>query len=791
MREHGKMGAARESVVTSLTFEELCQAGFENVAVGMAFKVLDGPFLRINQRYCSLLGYSAEELITRGWEGITHPDDLPRCRERLSALIRGEVPFLDLEKRFVRADGSTLWANVTVSPCGELENGKKIGLVVLQDIENRIKLKHDLEHSEKLFRFLAENMSDVVWILDLEAGKFRYVSPSVERLRGYTSEEVMEMSLEKVMTPESFERVRQNLTDRTQAIKAGKCEQAVFVSEVEQPCKDGSTVWVEVATKLLPDPESGGIEILGVSRDITERRRYMEQLRRSENRFRELIEFAVDGILLGDPNGNIIEANRRICEMSGYSREELLGRFIAILFEPDELVRVPFRFDDLKVGKTVISERFLRRKNGTLLPIEMTTKRMPDGSYQSFYRDVSERLRVQEDRRRFEAQMLQAQKLESLGVLAGGIAHDFNNLLLAILGNAELAQLDLPTEAPAYQNLNEILKVSHRAAELCRQMLAYSGKGRMLVESIDLSRMIGDMSKLLQVTVSKKSEILFELAPQLPLIDADASQVRQIVMNLLNNASEAIGDRQGTIRVRTGVRRCDAAFLQEGLCDQALPGDYVFIEVTDDGCGMDQATRARIFDPFFSTKFTGRGLGLAALIGIIKSHHGTVRVESEVGKGSSFLVLLPVSTKPLVTPVAGPAKPVQTQGKERILLVDDEEDIRILAQRVLQRQGFEVVQAADGNEAIRVFAEHQGNFDCVLLDLKMPKRDGIETFVELRKLRPDVNVILSSGYNEETVSERPEIRGIAGFLQKPYSNEELVAKVRFILQQREKQDETS
>jgi len=396
---------------------------------------------------------------------------------------------------------------------------------------------------------------------------------------------------------------------------------------------------------------------------------------------------------------------------------------------------------------------------------------------------AEQRDRQEEKRRQLEAKIEQAQKLESLGILAGGIAHDFNNLLMVMLGNADLALRDLSEVAPARPSVDEIKTAAVRASELTKQMLAYAGKGRFVVEALDLNELIEEMGHLLGVSISKKVVLRYEFADNLPAVEADATQMRQVVMNLITNASEAIGDRSGAISIATGVMEAGREYLGGTYLDEDLPeGYYVFMEVADTGCGMDEKTRSKVFDPFFSTKFTGRGLGLAAVLGIVRGHGGAIKVYSELGKGTTFKVLLPCSERPPQAAPAEGAEPAETRRDSGLLLVaDDEEGVRTIAKRMLEGAGFTVLTAGDGRECVDVFRERADEIAAVLLDMTMPHMDGEETFRELRQIRPDVRVILTSGYNEQEATSRFTGKGLAGFIQKPYRYDDLLAKLREIL----------
>ncbi|MDD2237507.1 MAG: response regulator, partial [Kiritimatiellae bacterium] len=396
----------------------------------------------------------------------------------------------------------------------------------------------------------------------------------------------------------------------------------------------------------------------------------------------------------------------------------------------------------------------------------------------AFALDISDRKAAEEARLVMERQVQHTQKLESLGVLAGGIAHDFNNLLTAILGHTELALDALSPMAPGRENLHEIEKVTCRAAELAKQMLAYSGKGRFVIEPIDLGILIEQMGHLLEVAISKRVDVKYRLAPDLPLFQGDSTQVRQIIMNLITNASEAIGDHEGMIALSTGSMYCERAFLDEAVQalhtsndDQLPEGTYVYFEVKDSGTGMNSTTMAKIFDPFFTTKFTGRGLGMSAVLGIIRGHRGFIRIHSEVGRGSTLGVYFPAGCLSGGAAVAVGATPSASdwRGEGLVLLADDEEYVRDVGRQMLERMGFAVLPATDGREAVELYEKRGSEISCVLLDLTMPRLSGYEAFCALRRINPNVPVFLASGYSEQTVVDRFAGKGLDGFIQKPFS----------------------
>ncbi|MCC6223476.1 MAG: PAS domain S-box protein [Thermoleophilia bacterium] len=515
-----------------------------------------------------------------------------------------------------------------------------------------------------------------------------------------------------------------------------------------------------------------------------ERQRAEELLRESEERFRQVVENIDEIFWLADPDG---------CELyvsPGFERALGVPWRGSAAFRkaihPDDRERVRAAFARIREAPYDIQFRLVR-PDGEIRWLRDRTflVRGPDGEVvrvAGVATDITERKRANEERRELERQVWHAQKLESLGVLAGGVAHDFNNLLVGVLGNAGLALAELPAEAPLREQLVQIETAALRAAELTNQMLAYAGKGRFSVDTVDLSRLVGEMAHLLAAAISKKAQLRYDLASDLPAVRGDPTQLRQIVMNLITNASDALGEESGVIAVRTGETTPDGALPGSARVEEPLPaGSYVYVEVADTGCGMDERTRQRIFDPFFTTKFTGRGLGLAGVLGIVRSHGGTIGVASAPGAGTTFRILLPASAEPAAPPAPSQAATVAALSGT-VLVADDEEAVRGIARTALERSGFTVLTAADGRECVELFRERPEAIDAVVLDLTMPVLGGQDALAELRAIRPGVPVVLSSGYTEDDVTARVgSDAGPTGFVQKPYRPSELVAAIRVAL----------
>jgi CheY-like chemotaxis protein len=386
---------------------------------------------------------------------------------------------------------------------------------------------------------------------------------------------------------------------------------------------------------------------------------------------------------------------------------------------------------------------------------------------------ILRRSRAEAERAELEEQLMQGAKLESLGVLAGGLAHDFNNILTGIMGNASLVMESFPENDGNRALLEEVVNASERAADLTRQMLAFAGKGQFVIEPVDLSKTLDDITDLIQSSLPKQAKLLLQLSRDLPTVDADPGQIQQMVLNLVINAGEAIGDQGGSVVVETGVREIPAGLPADPPFDALPPGLYAFAAVRDTGAGMEPAVRARIFDPFFSTKFTGRGLGLAAAMGIVRTHRGVIRVESETGQGSRFEVLLPARA------TAAAREPARTAPRtsRTVLVVDDEEIVRRTTKAVLERKGFQVIMAENGEEAVRLFREQSDAIALILLDLTMPVMGGEEAARYLHTIRHDVPILVSSGYNESEVARRFAGRRVAGYVRKPYTASALLSKI--------------
>jgi two-component system, cell cycle sensor histidine kinase and response regulator CckA len=631
-------------------------------------------------------------------------------------------------------------------------------------------------HNALFYRQIVEASHDVVWTLDPRRMAFTYVSPSVERLLGWTAEEVVARPVSDVLRPEDFALIRDLVAQILNTPPTGALSQT---REFDQPHRDGHLVPTEVVTTVLLDERGEVSAVLGVSREVTDRRRAQDALQRSEFWLRQSQRIARLGSYVFDIVADRWTSSETLDEIFGIgpdyvrSAEGWLG-----LVHPDERENLriylakeilgrhrPFYLDYRIARANDLQVRWVQGRGELEFDAAGNPVRLI-GTIQ----DVTDQYRQEEQRRELEARLLQAQKLESLGVLAGGVAHEFNNLLTSILGHSDLVLQDLPPDSPASQSVAAIGAAARRAAEISQRLLAYSGRGRFVVGPTSVPGLVRDMMRMLELTVSKRTTLRADLPDGLPFVDADADQLRQLVMNLVSNASEAMGDHAGAIKLTASVvESVPEAPITDYFGEPLERGRYVVLEVADSGAGFGPETKARLFDPFFSTKFTGRGLGLAAALGIVRGHRGAIQVESQPGRGTTFRVFLPaLSQEPAVPAPAAATAPPPQAASATVLVVDDEPEVRTVALRMVERCGYRAVGAADGQEAVDLVRDAPGRFDCVLLDLTMPRLGGEDALREIRQLAPALPVLLCSGYPAQELTERFAGKGLSGFVQKPY-----------------------
>jgi len=721
-----------------------------------------GRILEANPRACELTGFSREELFGRPFQSLFSPDSISREPLRFDLLDPEKV--IAREREFLHRDGSRLPIEMKSV---RLPDGRLLSY--FHDLTTRKRTEEALQTSDAQHLALISAIPDLLFLnardgtyLAWHAGNEGQLLLPPEAFMGRKLGEVLPPSLAASFT-QAMDRV----------FNTGELQNL----EYELPLGDDTRAF---EARIAPGPSDTCFTVV---RDVTASRRAERALRESERRYLDLFQNTPDSVfwVLQDEDGGfrIESVNPAQAALLGVPATAMEHKRLEEILPPELEEGIAARYRECLRQESSTSYEEAATLGGVQRWFHTLLVPVRDGAGKmtrlvGFSRDITQRKTA-------EAALLQAQKLESLGVLAGGIAHDFNNLLTAVLGNVNLAQLQLNAESPAHPYLESLEKTVLKASELTKQMLAYSGKGRFVVKLHDMNLVVQEMTHLLQVSISKRIALRFDLEPNLPSLEADGAQIQQVVMNLVTNASDAIGEADGVIGIRTGFERLDAAYIESAFPTQALkPGPCVFLEVSDTGCGMSPETQARIFDPFFTTKATGRGLGLSAMLGILKGHHAGLKIQSEAGRGTTFKLYFPASEAAMTPEVSLPQeRKAIFQGLA--LVVDDEPVILETTEAALRYMGFTVLCARDGVEGLEVFRAHQEEVRLVLLDLTMPRMDGLETFQAIHQLRPDLPVILSSGYNEHESVQGFLGKGLAGFLQKPYPLKELRSVIASIL----------
>ncbi len=740
------------------------------------FKDRLNNFLRVNRATARMMGLPEEQI-----EGKNASEVFPAglaekyFQDDRQVMDSGQAK-LGIEEQYTNAAGETRWVRTDKLPWRD-EEGRVAGVLAFAvDITDSKLAREALAESERRYRQLFREMSSGLALHEIICDgqgrpvdyRFLDANPAFERLTGLKRADVLGRTVREVLP-------------NTEEIWIARYGHVALSGQPEQFESLSREVgkYFEV-TAYCPKPG----QFAALFQDVSERVRAQEELKRQRNRLHTLMDIAGVMILALDTQGRVILANKKCCQVLGYREDEVVGQDWFENFLPSAMRgRVREVLLKLVNGQMELAEFYenpVLTKGGQERIIAWRNAFFLDDDGRlsgvlSSGEDITDRRREERERQRLDAQIQHAQKLESLGVLAGGIAHDFNNLLVSMLGNAELALLDLPPESPVRGRLSDLRDIAIRASELSAQMLAYSGKGSFLVEALSLNRLVDEMAHLLRVSIAKNVVLKYNFHPDLPLVQADPSQLRQVVMNLIINASEAIGERSGVVTLSTGVTQVDKRYLRDTFVNDELPeGFYVYLEVSDTGHGMDQDTKLRIFDPFFTTKFTGRGLGLSAVLGIVRGHRGAIKVYSEPSRGTSFKVLLPCAQEQAELGGGGESpEPAASCAGGLVLVVDDEESVRTMTRMMLERSGYTVISAADGREGVAMFREHHAQLRAVILDMTMPHMNGEEAFGEIRRLDASVPVILASGYNQQDATNRFSGKGLAGFLQKPFRLKDL------------------
>ncbi len=729
-----------------------------------------------------VMGYRVDEIeLNPSWSRSTvHPDDLAKFDKVFQDCLQSEATELHLDLRCRHKDGRyrNLRGHAAVDRDPETNKARRI-IVCYSDITPEVEAQQALRENEERYRLATEAMQGIIFDVTTATGHV-YWSSGVQRYLGYPTSAIIPHVdwWINLIHPED----KAQVVDNFQKFSEGTEEHGNVTYRVRH--HSGRYIKVNSSYLAFRDETGKANRLLGCIVDLSPSVDAEMAQQVAEKNFHQLFQAIPLGLIVISPSLHVIECNAALAQMLDYHPEELVGKHIRQLAVADEWKEPPIPLEsDSAHGFDYSWERHMIRKDGTLIPVHVRGKLVPYPHYQEPCRfgiieDLTERRAVEKEKENLERHLQETQKLESLGVLAGGIAHDFNNLLTVILGNLSfLKQEPLPKHLRA-DALVQAEQASLQAAELCRQMLAYAGRGKLENKPFDLSELVESSQALLSSAASRHHMMHYHLSKGLPSVVGDPSQVRQVLLNLVHNASEAFTGAGGTIDVMTGVEQLDESSVHQCLFrQQQSPGNYVWLEVRDNGPGMDGDTSKRIFEPFFTTKFTGRGLGLAAVAGIVRNHHGLLAYQSKPQAGTTFRIYFPAHgalAQTLDTTKSNDAGTREHQGT--ILVVDDEPTIRIVLAKLLTKRGFAVIEAENGNEALEMVERYANSLRMILLDLTMPQRDGLSTLQELRRQKNTTPVLIISGYYSlELIPQLDSLK--AQFLSKPFNAQSLMSAV--------------
>ena len=734
-------------------------------------------FISINDVMCTYTGYSREELMELDPFDLFTESSMKIYQERIISVLQGHKVPSSQEYEIKKKDGTTMFAMLNINY--DLENGIPVkARTIAHDITHRKLMEQALQESEKKYRLLSDNVRDVIWTRDMNL-RLTFISPSIMEQQGYTVEEAMVRTPEETWSRDSLEHVRQALAEELEIEKKKKKDPLRSRTlEVEVKCKDGSTIWTEAKMSFLRDQNGLPTGIIGVTRDISERRQVEEALRRSEEKYRTVLEANPDPLVVYDMEGKVIYFNPAFTRVFGWTLADRLGEKMDFFVPGDAWRETKMMIDKVLAGERFSSVETIRYNHkGETIPVSVSgaiykdNKGKPIGSVINL-RDISQQ-------KKLEAQLQQAQKMEAIGTMAGGIAHDFNNILSSVIGYTELALDGEKKGTFQYQNLQEVLSAGNRAKDLVKQILTFSRQVDQEPRPIQVTPLVKDALKMIRASIPSTVEIEQDLQCN-ALVMGDPTQIHQILLNLCTNAAHAMEDNGGLLTVRLFDADLDSDFISNhpGL----KPGQYVTLTVTDTGHGISPDVMEKIFDPFFTTKEKGKGtgLGLSVVHGIVRSHGGDIYVYSEPGKGSTFKVCLPAIEKNRFRPEERAERPIPT-GTERILFIDDEPVITNLGKQTLESLGYDVVVRNSSIEALELFKEKKDHFDLVITDMTMPHMTGEKLAENLMQIRPDIPVILCTGFSFMIDEQKALDMGIRAFISKPILKREIAEAIRKVL----------
>jgi len=726
--------------------EALSEASFEAI-----FLSEKGVCLDQNKTAERIFGYTRAEAVGRhGTEWIA-PEDREQVKNNM--LSGYDKPY---EVTALRKDGTTFPCEIQARMTDY--QGRSIRITALRDITDRKRAEKELLFKENIIR----SSSSVIATCDLE-GNMTYGNPSFIKAWGFNDpKEFLGRPFRK------FWLVEEQLEEIMQALRV----EGTWVGEIQAIRKDGTLFDVQISAATVFDSGGNPIALTSTSIDITDRKQAEAALRESEEKFRDLVENINEVIYTVDKSGQITYISPAIESKSGYNRQELIGRSISKFVYHEDLPRLMEQFQNILSGHLEPNEYRLLAKSGEVIWVSVSSRPVYEGDQVVGLRGVMTDIT---ESKRLQAQLLQSQKMEAIGTLAGGIAHQFNNALSGITGNIDLLEMDLPGDETVANYTRAMKDSARRMTELTTQLLAYARGGKFHAKTVLFSDFVRETLPLLKHTLGSAIDVDTDLLLGIMNVKADLTQMQMVLSAVLTNASEAM---EGKGRIRVACR--DTIITDENVGDfpGLTPGNYVNLTIVDDGKGMDKETRALIFEPFFTTKFTGRGLGMAAAYGVVKNHDGWISVESEPGKGTEVQIYLPAVEVPVKKHAKPESKAKWIKGTGTILVIEDEEPVMKISRAILERLGYRVLEARTGQEAIDVVKTFDGHIDLALLDILLPDMSGNDIYPLIMEARPDLKVIVFSGYSIDGPAREILNAGAENFIQKPLTIAALSEKLK-------------
>ena len=749
--------------------EEKYRNLFESMRDAYASIDVKGNIIDANKAFSEMLGYTAEELNKLTYRDITpekwYSFELDILEKQV--LYRGYSD--TYEKEYIHKNGAIFPVELRTFLLKDKKGAGKGMWAIVRDISERRKSEEALREREELLNKSQEMASIGSFVWDMVTNKVTW-SHNLYKIYGYDEESftgnILEVSA-KLMHPDDADRTSKEVYEMIEKTSSWDVEFRII-----RP--DGEEKIIRSKGEVELDSDEKQIKSFGINQDITERKKAEESLKKSEEKHRTILQTAIDGFLLMDKDGNIIEVNDAYCKMSGYTREELINKNAAILEAVEPSEEITREINNVVDKKTYRFIRRHKRKDGLLIDVEISAQYQPeDGGFVCFIRDIS---RIKE----MESQLQQAQKMESIGTLAGGIAHDFNNILSPIMMHAEMAMEDLPPNDPLQHCMKDIFNAGERARDLVKQILTFARKRSEKRVPLKLSRIIREALKFLRSTIPTTINIQYEIMAKRDTVLADATQLNQIIVNLCTNAAHAMREKGGQLEVTLDNE--EISFSRANRFLNLKPGKYLKLSVRDNGTGISSEIIDRIFEPYFTTKKFGEGtgLGLATVHGIVRNYGGDITVETAAGQGTAFYVYLPLVDEDIYD-VDEEGKPAPQKGSERILLVDDEKAAVVITQKMLERFGYKVTSKTSSPDALEAFRNNPDSFDLLITDMTMPNITGEALAREIMAINPDIPVILCTGYSDKINEEKAKKLGIRAFVMKPIVMNELVQIIREVL----------